>query len=147
MLPGGEVNVGAGAGLTVMTLEAVNDLPHASVAVHVSVTVPPQGPGAAVCVDVTDPLSRQVPPAPVVELGARTAGIGPHARVISVGGEVNVGAGAGLTVIVLDAVMLLLHASVNVHVSVTVPPQGPAAAVCGDVTDPLIKQVPLAPLV
>ena len=63
---GGEVNVGAGAGLTVMTLEAVNDLPQASVAVHVSVTVPPQGPGAAVCVDVAVPLIKQVPLAPLV---------------------------------------------------------------------------------
>jgi hypothetical protein len=67
--------------------------------------------------------------------------------VILEGGVVNVGAGAGVTVIVLDAVIVLPHASVAVHVSVTVPPQGPGAAVCVDVADPLIKQVPLAPLV
>ena len=65
---------------------------------------------------------------------------------ISAGGEVNVGAAAGVTVMVLEAVMVLPHASVAVHVSVTVPPQGPGAAVCVDVADPLIKQVPLNPL-
>ncbi len=56
------VIVGNAAGLIVMVLdiEAIV-LPHGSVAVHVSVTVPPQGPGAAVCVDVADPLMRQVP--------------------------------------------------------------------------------------
>ena len=66
MLPGGEVNVGAAAGVTVITLEAVMDLPQASVAVHVSVTVPPQGPGAAVCVDVAEPLIRHDPLNPLV---------------------------------------------------------------------------------
>ena len=61
ILEGGEVNVGAAAGVTVMVLEAVIVLPHASVAVHVSVTVPPQGPGATVCIDVALPLIKQVP--------------------------------------------------------------------------------------
>jgi hypothetical protein len=70
----------------------------------------------------------------------------PHATVTSAGGDVNVGAGAGVTVIVLDAVMLLPHASVAVHVSVTVPPHGPGAAVCVDVAVPLIKQLPDPPL-
>jgi hypothetical protein len=65
--------------------------------------------------------------------------------VIFAGGAVNVGAAAGVTVIVLDAVMFLPHASVAVHVSVTVPPHGPGAAVCVDVADPLIKQVPEPP--
>ena len=65
---------------------------------------------------------------------------------ILAGGEVNVGAAAGVTVIVLTAVIVLPHASVAVHVSVTVPPQGPGAAVCVDVADPFIKQVPLDPL-
>jgi hypothetical protein len=39
-----------------------------------------------------------------------------------VGDVVNVGGGAGVTVIVLDAVIVLAHASVAVHVSVMVPP-------------------------
>ena len=65
---------------------------------------------------------------------------------ILAGGEVNVGAATGVTVIVLTAVIVLPHASVAFHVSVMVPPQGPGAAVCVDVADPLIKQVPLDPL-
>ena len=40
-------------------------LPQASVAVHVSVTAPPHGPGAAVCVDVAVPLIKQDPLAPL----------------------------------------------------------------------------------
>jgi hypothetical protein len=66
--------------------------------------------------------------------------------VILAGGEVNVGAAAGVIVIVLEAVMVLPQASVAFHVSVTVPPQGPGAAVCVDVADPFIKHVPLNPL-
>jgi hypothetical protein len=62
------------------------------------------------------------------------------------GGDINVGAAAGLTVIVLLAVIILPQTSVAVHVSVTVPPHGPGAAVCVDVAVPLIKQLPLAPL-
>jgi hypothetical protein len=53
----------------------------------------------------------------------------PQATVIFEGDAVNVGAGAGVTVIVLDAVIVLPHTSVAVHVSVRVPPHGPGAAV------------------
>ena len=59
----------------------------------------------------------------------------------------NTAGGAGLTVIVLVCVIVLLHASVNVHVSVTGPPHGPGNALNVEVTVPLIKHVPLAPLV
>jgi hypothetical protein len=65
--------------------------------------------------------------------------------VIFDGGLVNVGAGAGVTVIVLNAVIVLPHASVAVHVSATVPPQELGAVVCVEVTDPLIKQLPVPP--
>jgi len=64
-LAGGVVNVGARAGVTVIVLDAVIVLPHASVAVHVSVIVPPHGPGAAVCVDVAVPLIKQLPEPPL----------------------------------------------------------------------------------
>ena len=63
------------------------------------------------------------------------------------GGDVNVGAAAGLTVIVLVCVIVLAQASVNVQVSVTAPPHGPGSALNVDVTVPLIKHVPLALLV
>ena len=65
MLVGGEVNVAAAAGLTVIVLLAVIVLPQASVAVHVSVTLPPHAPGAAVCVDVAVPLITHDPLAPL----------------------------------------------------------------------------------
>jgi hypothetical protein len=54
---------------------------------------------------------------------------------------VNVGADAGVTVIVLEAVIVLAHASVAVQVSVMVPPHWPGVAVCVDVALPLIKQL------
>ena len=63
MFEGVVVKVGAGAGVTVITLEVVIVLPQASVAVHVSVIVPPHGPGAVDCVDVTEPLIKQLPEA------------------------------------------------------------------------------------
>ena len=67
ILPGGEVNVGAGAGVTVITLDAVNVLPQASVAVHVSVTDPPHGGGVAENVDGLDvPVIKQAPVNPLV---------------------------------------------------------------------------------
>ena len=61
--------------------------------------------------------------------------------------EANTATGAGLTVIILVCVIVLLHASVNVHVSVTGPPHAPGNALNVDVTDPLIKHVPVPPLV
>ena len=61
MLPGGLVKVGAAAGLTVMvrlcTMSPRLQLPPERI-VQVSVTVPPQVPGAAVCVEVTLPAMR-----------------------------------------------------------------------------------------
>ena len=63
---------------------------------------------------------------------------------IFAGGDVNVAAGAGLTVITLVCVIVLAQASVNVQVSVTAPPHGPGSALNVDVTVPLIKHDPLA---
>ena len=144
MFAGGDVNVAAGAGLTVMTLVCVIVLLHASVNVQVSVTLPPHGPGNALNVDVAAPLIKHDPLALLV-YASELVTTAPHATVIG-GADANTAGGAGLTVIVLVCVIVLLHASVNVQVSVTDPPHGPGAAVCVDVTVPLIRQVPLAPL-
>jgi hypothetical protein len=64
----GAVIVGNDAGLTVITLDTgVNGRPQASVAVHVSVIVPPQAPGAALKVDGFEvPLIKHVPLNPFV---------------------------------------------------------------------------------
>ena len=68
MIFAGAVIVGNAAGLTVIVLvTGVTVLPHASVAVHVSVTVPPQGPGIALSVDALDvPVIKQFPLSPFV---------------------------------------------------------------------------------
>ena len=68
MSAGGVVKDAAGAGVTVIVLvTGASALPHSSVAVHVSVIVPPQGPGAAEKVDVFDvPVIRHDPLNPFV---------------------------------------------------------------------------------
>jgi hypothetical protein len=142
----GAVIVGRGAGSTVITLDTeANGLPQGSVAVHVSVTVPPHPPGAAVKVDGFDvPLIKHAPLPPFVYGKVLADGIEPHATVIAPG-AVIVGSGAGSTVITLiTGASGLPHASVAVHVSVTVPPQPPGVAVNVEVFDvPLIKHAPL----
>ena len=64
----GAVIVGKVAGLTVIILDTgAKALPHASVAVHVSVTVPPHAPGVAVKVERFEvPLTSQPPANPLV---------------------------------------------------------------------------------
>ena len=59
----------------------------------------------------------------------------------------NAATGAGLTVIVLDWLMVRPHASVNVQLSVILPPHTPGGALSVDVTLPLIRHAPLPPFV
>jgi hypothetical protein len=63
-----DANTGMTAGVTWMILlTGSSALPHASVAVQVSVMLPPQAPGIALNVDVLDvPLSRQPDGKPLV---------------------------------------------------------------------------------
>ena len=146
----GAVIVGKAAGNTVITLDTgVSCLPQASVAVQVSVTVPPQAGGATVMVEVFEfPLIRQPPLNPLVYVSLLPAGNAPQATVMFAGGVIT-GSAAGDTVITLDTgVSCLPQASVAVQVSVTVPPQAGGAAVIVDVFEfPLIRQPPLNPLV
>ena len=143
--PGAAI-VGNGAGSTVITLvTGVRGLPHASVAVQVSVIVPPHGPGVAVNVEEFDvPVIKQAPVPLFVYGKVLEVGIEPQATVIAPG-TVIVGSGAGSTVITLvTGASGLPHASVAVHVSVTVPPHPPGAAVKVDGSDdPEIKHAPL----
>ena len=144
------VIVGNVAGLTVMVRDTgARALPHASVAVHVSVTVPPQAPGVAENVDKLDvPLIRQPPDKLLVKAIVLAAGNDPHATVV-LARAVIVGNVAGLTVMVRDTgARALPHASVAVHVSVTVPPQASGVAENVDMSEvPLMRQPPLKPLV
>ena len=125
----------------------VSALPHASTAVHVSVIVPPHAPGAAEKVDVLDvPVIKHDPVSPFVYVSVDDAGVAPHAMVIAAGALIT-GSAAGVTVIVLDPVMVRLHASVNVQVSVSVPPHPVTVPLLVAVTVPEIRQLPLALLV
>ena len=126
----GAVIVGSAAGLTVIVRDTeARVLVQASVAVHVSVTIPPQAPGVDVKVDDADvPEIRQFPLRPLLNDKVLGAGIEPQATVISPG-AVIVGRAAGLTVMVRDTEAIVLEqASVAVHVSVTVPPQAGGVA-------------------
>ena len=70
---------------------------HSSVAVHVSVTSPPQGPGVAVKVDRSDvPLIWHGAAAPLLKVIVLGAGIEPQGTVVSASGVI-VGKAAGLT--------------------------------------------------
>ena len=62
-------------------------------------------------------------------------------------GAVIVGRADGVTVMVLLPVMVLSHASLKVHVSVSVPPHPVMVPVRTAVTVPAIWQVPVAELV
>ena len=62
-------------------------------------------------------------------------------------GAVIVGSADGVTVMALLPVIVLSQASLNVHVSVSVPPQPVMVPVRTAVTVPDIRQVPLAELV
>ena len=73
-------------------------------------------------------------------------GVAPQAMVIPAG-AVIVGSAAGVTVMVLLPEIVLLHASVNDQVSVSVPPHPATVPVLTAVTVPEIRQVPLAELV
>ena len=141
----GAVIVGNADGLTVIVLETgAKSLPQLSVAVQVSVTVPPQAPGVAVKVDGFEvPLIKHPPLNPFENDKVLGAGNEPQATVVFAG-AVIVGKAAGLIVIVLVCVIVLPEVSVKVQVSVTVPPQAPAG-VCElkvEVTDPFIEQAP-----
>jgi hypothetical protein len=145
----GAAMVGNAAGSTVMTLDTgASGRPHASVAVHVSVTGPPHAPGGTLNVDGLEvPLSRQPPLNPFVYGIVLGAGNAPHATVVAAGADI-VGNAAGLTVITRDTdARGLPHASVAVHVSVTGPPQPGTALKVDGFEVPVSKQPPVNPFV
>jgi hypothetical protein len=126
------VIVGNAAGRTVIVLlTGTKALPHASVAVQVSVRFPPQIPGVAVMPVVPKVEGFDVPEIrqPSLRLllngSVLATGTPPQATVILTG-AVIVGKSAGLTVIVrVTGARILPHASVALQVSVMFPPQAP----------------------
>lgn len=145
----GAAMVGNAAGLTVITLETeVIVRPQLSVAVQVSVTVPPHALGSALKVERLEvPEIKQPPLKPLLKLIVLGAGMLPQATVIAPG-AVMVGNAAGLTVMVREtAVIVRPQLSVAVQVSVTVPPQAPGVALKVERFDvPEIWQPSLRPL-
>ena len=69
----------------------------------------------------------------------------PQAMVIAAGAVIT-GSAAGVTVMVLLPLIVLSQASVNVQVSVRVPPQPVMLPVRTAVTVPSIRQLPVAEL-
>ena len=102
----------------IIRVTATKGLPQASVAVQVSVTVPLQA-GDVLKVELLDvPLIKQPPLCPLVKDNVDEAGkLLMHGIVIGPGAAI-VGNAAGLTIIVLDVVVVLLKSSVKDQVSV-----------------------------
>ena len=122
-------------------------LPQSSVAVQVSVSVPPQAVAVPVMIELLEvPEMRQAPVSPLVKGMVEGAVVVPQATLI-LAGAVMVGSAGGVMVMVLLPVMVRLHASVKVHVSVSVPPQAVGDPVRTAVTVPVIAQEPVSPLV
>jgi hypothetical protein len=110
------------------------------------VIVPPHGPGAAENVDVADvPVIKHDPLSPLVNVSVDDAGVAPQAIVMGPGAVIT-GSAAGVTVIVLDPLIVLPHASVYVHESVSVPPHPVTVPLLVAVTVPEIRHVPLEEL-
>ena len=103
VIAAGAVIVGKVAGDIVIVLDTEDKaLPQLSVAVHVSVTVPPHAFGVALKVEALEiPLIKHPPVKPLLNAIVLGAGSAPQATVMSAG-AVIVGKAAGLTVIVLD---------------------------------------------
>ena len=121
---GGAVITGKAAGLTVITLETdAITLVQLSVAVQVSVTLPPHADGVALNVDLPEvPLIKQFPLKPLLNAIVLDIGKPPQATVIAAG-AVMVGKAAGDTIIICVAILLLFEASVALQVRVIIPPQ------------------------
>jgi cobalamin biosynthesis protein CbiG len=144
------VIIGSAAGLTVIVLlTEASALPQTSVAVQVSVTVPPHAPGVAENVDGFEvPLIRHPPVNPLVKDTVLGTIAVPQETVVFASG-VNTGKAAGLTVITrVLGVRTLPQLSIAVQVSVTVPPHVPGVAEKVDALEvPLIRHPPVNPLV
>ena len=135
-------NEGVAAGLTWMNLDAVIVVPQ-TVAVHVSVTSPPHAPGIVLKVDMTVPVSWQLPVNPLSYVSSWV--VAPPQATVMAFWAGNDGVNAGLTWIILE-VVITLPQTVAVHVSVTSPPQAPGRVLKVDLTVPVSWQLPVKPL-
>jgi hypothetical protein len=144
------VMTGSVAGSTVMVLDTeASGLKQLSVAVQVSVIVPPHGPGETEKVDGFEvPLIRHPAGSPLVYGTVDGTMIVPQGTVVAASGVIT-GRVAGSTVMVLlTEASGLKQLSVAVQVSVIVPPHGPGVPEKVDGLEaPLIRHPVGSPLV
>jgi hypothetical protein len=139
-------NVACAAGETVIVLEAVEVLPHASVNDHDSVYEPPQEVCDPLMLPVAVPLMSHEPLSPLEYASEVPVGGAALHEMVMLDVAANVACAAGETVIVLEAVEVLPHASVNDHDSVYEPPQEVCDPLMLPVAVPLMSHEPLSPL-
>ena len=125
-------NDGVNAGLTWIILEVVITLPQ-TVAVQVSVTSPPQAPGIVLKVELTVPVSWQLPVKPLSYVSSWV--VAPPQATVIADCTGNDGVKAGLTWMIREVVMVLPQ-TVAVQVSVTSPPQAPGMVLRVEVAIP-----------
>src|SRR6185436_16166001 len=129
-----------------MVRDAVEVLPHASVNDHDSVYEPPQEVCDPLMLPVEVPLMSQLPLSPLEYASEVPVGGAALHEMVMLDVGANVAWAAGETVIVLEAVEVLPHASVNDHDSVYDPPHEVCDPLMLPVEVPLMSQLPLSPL-
>jgi len=127
-----------------MVCEAIEEFPHASVAVQVLVTLydPAHAPFVVASADVR---MKELPHASVAVATAKT-GVAGQLIVVTAGNAAITGAVISCTCIVCDAVEEFPHASVAVHVLVTLyePAHAPFVVISADVSVKALPQASVA---
>ena len=141
---GSDEITGAVMSCTVIVCDAVDEFPHPSVAVHVLVTLyePAQAPFVVTSFDV----SVNVLPQLSVAVATAKTGVAGQLMVEGAGRDAMTGADISCTVIVWDFVDEFPHASVAVHVRVTLyePAQAPFVVTSFDVNVNALPQASVA---
>src|SRR6185295_9498650 len=129
-----------------MVREAVEVLPHSSVNDHDSVYEPPHEVCDPLMLPVAVPLIAQLPLSPLLYASDVPLGGAALHEMVILDVAANVACAAGETVIVLEAVEVRPHASVNDHDSVYDPPHEVCDPEIIPVVLPLMSHEPDSPL-
>ena len=142
--PGSEAMTGAVISCTLNVCDAVEEFPHASVAVHVRVTL--YEPAHAPLIVTSLKLSVNALPHTSVAVATANTGVAGQLIVEGAGSAAMTGAVLSCTLIVCDAVEEFPHASVAVHFLVTlyVPAQAPELLTSSDVSVNKLPQASVA---
>ena len=136
-------NTACAAGDTVMMRDAVEVLPHASVNDQDSVYDPPHSLCEPVIIPVDVPLMAHEPLSPFEYASEVPDGEADEHEIVMSEVEANTACAAGDTVIILEAVDVRPHASVNDHDSVYDPPHSLCEPVIIPVEVPLMAHEPV----